>query len=145
MAIQSMVLDPPVQREVRAFAGTLAQIPSGWQLCDGTNNTPDLRDKFIRIVAAGENPGLTGGANTHTHTTHASQTHSGGAVGTIAATATAAVKIGTAGATGAANTHTHPAPTFTQPTAHPTLSHEESNNVPAYYKLAFLTRPEWWS
>ncbi len=76
----------------------------------------------------------TGGAKTHTHTghsahvvtqpsDHAAQTHSGGAVGTIVATATAAVKIGTAGATGAAQTHTHPAPAFTQPGQHPTLSH----------------------
>lgn len=30
-----------------AFNGTLAQIPSGWALCDGTNNTPDLRSRFI--------------------------------------------------------------------------------------------------
>lgn len=26
---------------------TIATIPSGWFLCDGTNGTPDLRDKFI--------------------------------------------------------------------------------------------------
>ncbi len=29
------------------WSGTDAQIPSGWVLCDGTNNTPDLRDRFI--------------------------------------------------------------------------------------------------
>jgi len=29
------------------WSGTLASIPSGWQLCDGTNGTPDLRDKFV--------------------------------------------------------------------------------------------------
>ena len=27
--------------------GTLATIPSGWHACDGTNGTPDLRDKFV--------------------------------------------------------------------------------------------------
>jgi hypothetical protein len=27
--------------------GTIATIPAGWYLCDGTNGTPDLRDKFI--------------------------------------------------------------------------------------------------
>jgi hypothetical protein len=31
--------------------GTVATIPTGWSLCDGSNNTPDLRDRFI--VGAG--------------------------------------------------------------------------------------------
>ncbi|HQZ60518.1 MAG TPA: hypothetical protein PLQ39_12655, partial [Acinetobacter sp.] len=30
-------------------------IPSGWNLCDGTNGTPDLRDKFI--VGASQDEG----------------------------------------------------------------------------------------
>ena len=29
------------------WSGTVASIPSGWQLCDGTNGTPDLRDRFV--------------------------------------------------------------------------------------------------
>lgn len=33
--------------------GTTLNIPSGWALCDGTNGTPDLRDRFI--VGAGRN------------------------------------------------------------------------------------------
>lgn len=32
---------------VMMHAGTVATIPAGWQLCDGTNGTVDLRDKFI--------------------------------------------------------------------------------------------------
>lgn len=55
--------------------GTLANIPSGWVLCDGQNNTPDLRDKFVKGAADGQNPGATGGAATHTHADHASHTH----------------------------------------------------------------------
>jgi hypothetical protein len=49
------------------WSGTLASIPSGWAFCDGTNGTPDLRDRFI--VGAGNtySPGNTGGSNTHTH------------------------------------------------------------------------------
>ena len=27
--------------------GTKSTVPAGWAMCDGTNNTPDLRDKFI--------------------------------------------------------------------------------------------------
>lgn len=29
------------------YGGEIADIPGGWQLCDGTNGTPDLRDKFV--------------------------------------------------------------------------------------------------
>ena len=29
------------------WSGTIASIPASWQLCDGTNGTPDLRDKFV--------------------------------------------------------------------------------------------------
>jgi microcystin-dependent protein len=32
---------------ISLWSGTVATIPSGWVLCDGTNSTPDLRDKFI--------------------------------------------------------------------------------------------------
>lgn len=33
------------------WSGSLGAIPSGWALCDGTNGTPDLRDRFV--VGAG--------------------------------------------------------------------------------------------
>ena len=29
------------------YDGLIANIPAGWALCDGTNGTPDLRDKFV--------------------------------------------------------------------------------------------------
>lgn len=49
------------------WSGLLSAIPSGWRLCDGTNGTPDLRDRFVRGAAAAANPGATGGAATHGH------------------------------------------------------------------------------
>lgn len=52
------------------WSGLLVTIPSGWVLCDGTNGTPDLRDKFIKGAAASANPGATGGSSTHTHSDH---------------------------------------------------------------------------
>lgn len=58
------------------WSGTALNIPSGWNLCDGTNGTPDLRNRFVvGAVGAGAGyaPGDTGGsANavvvSHTHT-----------------------------------------------------------------------------
>jgi hypothetical protein len=34
------------------YKGAIAALPSGWAFCDGTNSTPDLRDKFIIGAAA---------------------------------------------------------------------------------------------
>jgi hypothetical protein len=53
---------------ITMWSGTLATIPSGWHLCDGTSGTPDLRDKFIYGTSAGQNPGATGGSTSHSHT-----------------------------------------------------------------------------
>lgn len=39
-----------------AWSGPSNQIPYGWVLCDGSNNTPDLRARFI--VGVGKNPNL---------------------------------------------------------------------------------------
>lgn len=46
---------------VLAYVGDLANIPSGWHLCDGTNGTPDLRERFLEgSTTAGKfiKPGL---------------------------------------------------------------------------------------
>lgn len=58
------------------WSGTLAAIPSGWSLCDGTSGTPDLRDKFIYGVSTAENPGATGGSTSHTHSYSCIPSHS---------------------------------------------------------------------
>lgn len=47
--------------------GSLASVPTGWHLCDGTNGTPDLRDKFIVGAGGAYDVTDTGGAVNHTH------------------------------------------------------------------------------
>jgi len=45
---------------------TVASIPEGWILCDGTLGTPDLRSRFtLGVPTAGTNPGTLGGEDTH--------------------------------------------------------------------------------
>jgi microcystin-dependent protein len=53
---------------ILAWSGLLIDIPDGWQLCDGTNSTPDFTDKFLIGAPAATNPGGEGGENLHTLT-----------------------------------------------------------------------------
>jgi hypothetical protein len=65
------------QNGVLIWAGLLANIPTGYNLCDGAGGRPDLRGRFIRGSDAGINPGGTGGSDTHTHTDQNDSAHSG--------------------------------------------------------------------
>jgi len=74
---------------ISMWSGTIASIPSGWVLCNGSNSTPDLRNKFI-IGAHSDSTGIaystitgsntqTGGTKdaivvSHTHTATAAST-----------------------------------------------------------------------
>lgn len=49
------------------WSGAIADIPDGWKLCDGNNNTPDLREKFILGAGGTKAVDETGGATEHTH------------------------------------------------------------------------------
>ncbi|MDF1498571.1 MAG: hypothetical protein P1P85_04445 [Patescibacteria group bacterium] len=51
---------------ITMWYGSIASIPAGWQLCNGSGGTPDLRARFIRGAPAGFDPGTTGGSDTHT-------------------------------------------------------------------------------
>ena len=57
-----------------AWYGNTGNIPTGFVLCDGNNNTPDLRDRFIVGAGSAYSPGATGGSKdavlvSHFHTT----------------------------------------------------------------------------
>jgi microcystin-dependent protein len=70
------------------WSGSIVSIPTGWLLCDGTNGTPNLRDRFI--VGAGSTYAVaaTGGATSVTlgTTNLPSHTHSLSASGTTSTT-----------------------------------------------------------
>ncbi|MBI4931603.1 MAG: tail fiber protein [Bacteroidetes bacterium] len=48
------------------WSGTIASIPAGWALCDGTNGTPNLNNYFIKGTTVQANMNTTGGANATT-------------------------------------------------------------------------------
>ena len=76
------------QGVITMWSGSILSIPTGWVLCDGTNGTPDLRNRFV--VGAGDDytVGDNGGeasttlttaelpGHTHTGTTDADGAHS---------------------------------------------------------------------
>ena len=57
---------------IAIWHGIIASIPTGWKLCDGSNGTPDLRDKLIRAATGDAAPSPTvlgegtGGSNSVT-------------------------------------------------------------------------------
>ena len=62
---------------IMIWSGSVGSVPSGWVLCNGSNSTPDLRDKFVLGAGSTYAVAATGGATTVT------------AAGTISVTGTA--------------------------------------------------------
>lgn len=60
---------------VIAWHGNANSVPSGWTLCDGTNGTPDLRDKFVLGAGNSYAVGATGGEAEVTLTTSQMPAH----------------------------------------------------------------------
>ncbi len=65
---------------ITMWSGTIETIPPGWALCDGSNNTPDLRGRFV--LGLGQGSGLTnrnlndiGGTETHQLTINEMPSH----------------------------------------------------------------------
>ena len=68
------------------YNGLFIDIPANWALCDGTNGTPDLTDRFIMGTAIEGDIGVTGGSNdavvvSHTHTANHNHTASSNTTG----------------------------------------------------------------
>ena len=63
---------------IAVWSGSEGSIPSGWYLCNGSNGTPDLRNRFIVGAGSGSNysVGNTGGSDTVTLSTSQIPSHS---------------------------------------------------------------------
>jgi hypothetical protein len=70
------------------WSGSVATVPTGWALCNGSNGTPDLRNRFIIGAGSTYNPNTTGGGLSLnvTSATGGSHTHGGTTGGTSLST-----------------------------------------------------------
>lgn len=140
------------------WSGSIASIPGGYQLCNGTNGTPDLRNKFVLGAGNSYAVGATGGSDTldygsHTHTTTPTGSDSGhshtltGATNAASATQSQASGIGAPTTVYDGLSHSH---TFSWTTTVSTHTHSitgsyanesaSSNSLPRYYALAYIQR-----
>jgi hypothetical protein len=108
------------------WSGTLASIPAGWALCDGTNGTPDLRDRFIWGCSAGENPGAMGGATSHNHQVD---------IGPFGSGIPSNSWLAASGGLSYLPTYDH-----THEINPPATASSVAGHIPPYYKLAFIMK-----
>ena len=64
------------------WAGTFATIPTGWRVCDGTNGTVNLQNRFVLAAGATYPVTTTGGAASASTDTSGSHTHAVSVTGT---------------------------------------------------------------
>jgi hypothetical protein len=68
---------PVPQGVIVLWSGAVSAVPAGYAICDGTQGTPDLRDKFVIGAGGAYAKGAVGGsattgvAGSHTHTINA--------------------------------------------------------------------------
>lgn len=132
------------------WSGTIANIPTGWALCNGSNSTPDLRNRFVvgahsdgaggagpgfnadnGTLSSNYTPGNTGGETAHQLTTAELASHSHGLTNIIGDAGGI-----TAGSTGSA----HQMNNTPGKTTDATGGGKYHENRPPYYALAFIMR-----
>jgi len=142
-----------IPKEVRMWSGLLANIPSGWYLCDGNNSTPNMIAKFVRGINTNvTDPTNPGGSDTvtldvnnvpaHTHTstaldgTHAHAinafTGAGFPDSTVSPYGQTTFNYRLAGLIAAESAHTHATSSVGSGTAY--------TRMPVYLELAFIMK-----
>jgi hypothetical protein len=133
---------------IMLWSGSSATIPSGWLLCDGSNSTPDLRNRFVVGATSTYAVGATGGSAdaivvSHTHTATSTVTDPGHVHGLYAAQGDA---IGGGGANaayrGTPGANTSSATTgITVATTNASSGSSGTNaNLPPYFALCYIMK-----
>jgi hypothetical protein len=133
---------------ISLWYGSIGSVPLGWYLCDGTNGTPDLRDRFVVGAGSTYSVAATGGSTdaivvSHTHTatsvvTDPSHAHGGFvALANLAGGASALASGGNQTTSTTASVATG----ITVATTNASAGVSGTNaNLPPYYALAYVMK-----
>lgn len=117
------------------WSGTADNIPTGWQLCDGTNGTPDLRDKFVLGAGTAHEVGEAGGEEKHVLTINEMPIHNHEYVARKGSTPVASDGVG--GGQLVADANKGNPITATIQYSGGSSAH---NNMPPYYALCYIMK-----
>jgi len=142
---------------ISLWYGSIGSVPSGWYLCDGTNGTPDLRNRFIVGAGSTYSVGGTGGStdaivvsHSHTGTTDSTTitgsvdgasnaTRFGNATGVFSTSNVTTKDVGTGSGSAAATLNLSAPHTHTLTTNTSGVSGTNAN-LPPYYALAYVMK-----
>ena len=132
---------------ITLWYGSIGSVPTGWYLCDGSNGTPDLRNRFI--VGAGSTYAVaaTGGSAdaivvTHNHTATSTVTdnghvHAGGRVSFL----NSGIPVGANDTTSTPGNTASALTGITVATTNTSAGTSGTNaNLPPYYALAYIMK-----
>ena len=134
---------------IMMWSGTIATIPTGWLLCDGSSSTPDLRNRFVVGATSTYAVGATGGSAdaivvSHTHTgtstvsdpghSHSARLNGGYDGGTPSGLSQSPTNAGTA-SVNAASTGISVSTSIST-----TGSSGTNANLPPYYALCYIMK-----
>lgn len=131
---------------ISLWYGSIGSVPLGWYLCDGTNGTPDLRDRFVVGAGSTYSVAATGGSAdaivvSHTHTATSTVTdpghnHSVNAGANVSNQLTSGGTVNL----GATNTGTKTTGITVATTNASTGVSGTNANLPPYYALAYVMK-----
>jgi hypothetical protein len=132
---------------ISLWYGSIGSVPTGWYLCDGSNGTPDLRDKFVVGAGSTYSVNATGGTAdavvvTHTHTATSAVTDPAHTHPFLGSSYSNPASGGGAGAAGQTTLTTNAALTgITVATTNASTGVDGTGkNLPPYYALCYVMK-----
>jgi|TARA_R110000744_G_scaffold13081_1_gene38403 microcystin-dependent protein len=132
------------------WSGAVATIPAGWNICDGTNGTVNLTNKFVR---SGTSVGTTGGADTITLTgaqsglvshSHSSSVSDGGHTHTVLGGGSSGQpgfsQSSSYGGSGVSTTSSTTGIGVSVNSVSASDASSSHDNMPSYYELAYIQK-----
>lgn len=133
---------------IMLWSGATSSIPSGWVLCNGSNSTPDLRNRFVVGAGSTYSVGATGGSadatlvsHSHTITTSISDPgHGHGPLGLMDLNGGGGNLGGGVQTFGTTSTNNAATGITASSSASSSGSSATNANLPPYYALAYIMK-----